>query len=374
MLNNETLVIDPDSGIPIYQQIKSHLVWMMAAGKLNPGDTLPSVRSLSAQLKVNIQTIRMAYQRLEEDGLVFTRHGLGTVVQEVDLSRQENQPRTIRSHTIGVILPTMSNPFYQTFIEGVEKIASEDGTLLFLCCTHDDPSLALKFYRQLLARNVDGVILASCLIPGLYSNGIPAPSTLPVVIADFPGSGGVNVQLDLESAGYLGTGHLITHGHKRIGLITLKTDYENVLPIISGYRRAIDEANISFDETLVARVNSFQSEAGAMGARLLLNLDQPPTAIFCVADLLALGAMREIKRLGFSIPKDFAVVGFNDIPPAALSDPPLTSVAAPAFEMGVESTRRLRGLTAGETPAERELVLPTRLVVRESCGKHTATN
>jgi DNA-binding LacI/PurR family transcriptional regulator len=125
---------------------------------------------------------------------------------------------------------------------------------------------------------------------------------------------------------------------------------------------------------LAAQVESFDIEAGAAGARQLLEMANPPTAIFCIADMLALGAIREIKCRGLSIPRNVAVVGFNNIPSAAFSDPPLTSVDAPAFEMGVESMKRLRGLITGTPPPEREVTLPTRLVVRESCGAHPVSN
>jgi LacI family transcriptional regulator, repressor for deo operon, udp, cdd, tsx, nupC, and nupG len=374
MITVSSLAVDPGSGIPINQQIKSQLTWMMAVEQLKPGERLPSVRALSAHLRVNIQTVRTAYLRLEEEGLVATRQGFGTVVQTVDFSRFETRTRSVRSHLIGMILPSMSNPFYHTFVEGVEKTAAEDGSLLLLCCTHDDPNLAYQFFRQLLARDVDGVILASCLIPGLPPRDARSLVSLPVVFADSPGSRGVNILMDLENAGYLGTRHLLEHGHRRIGLITHKMDFQNIVPINNGYRRALQEASISFDMDLAAQVESFDIEAGAAGARQLLEMANPPTAIFCIADMLALGAIREIKCRGLSIPRNVAVVGFNNIPSAAFSDPPLTSVDAPAFEMGVESMKRLRGLITGTPPPEREVTLPTRLVVRESCGAHPVSN
>jgi DNA-binding LacI/PurR family transcriptional regulator len=364
------LAVDPGSGSPINQQIKSQLAWKMASGQLKPGERLPSVRSLSTHLKVNIQTVRTAYRRLEEEGLVVTRHGFGTIVQAVDFSHFETAPKVFRTHTIGIILPTMVNPFYHAFIEGVEKIAAADGSLLFLCCNNDDPGLALQFFRQLLAQKVDGVMLISCLIPGFTPEVTSLPGKLPVLIADVPDSPGVSVLMDLENAGYLGTRHLIEHGHRRIGLITLRQDFRNIAPINKGYRRAMQEYELSIEEELESRVGAFDFQAGVTGVRRLLGLNRPPSAIFCVADLLALGAIREIKARGLRVPEDVAVTGFNDIPAASISDPPLTTIAAPAHEMGIESMMRLQAMIAGTSPKEREFVLPTSLVVRSSCGAH----
>jgi LacI family repressor for deo operon, udp, cdd, tsx, nupC, and nupG len=118
-------------------------------------------------------------------------------------------------------------------------------------------------------------------------------------------------------------------------------------------------------------VPGFDLAAGAEGARRLLALPEPPSALFAIADTLALGALQFIKASGRKVPEDFALVGFNDIPLAALVEPALTSVAAPAEELGRQAMGMLRELIAGRPPAQREIVLPVSLAVRESCGSHS---
>jgi DNA-binding LacI/PurR family transcriptional regulator len=130
------------------------------------------------------------------------------------------------------------------------------------------------------------------------------------------------------------------------------------------------EAGLAPDPALIARVPAFDMAAGAEGARRLLALNPPPTAIFAIADNLALGAMTAIKGAGLRIPQDLALVGFNDIPIAGLVDPPLTSVAAPAREMGMQAMRMLKDLIAGRPPAQAQIALPLSLIVRASCGAH----
>jgi DNA-binding LacI/PurR family transcriptional regulator len=169
-------------------------------------------------------------------------------------------------------------------------------------------------------------------------------------------------------AGYQATQHLLKHRHRRIGLLTFDPQAANVRPLYLGYARALEEAGLPSDLALVARVAGFDIESGAAGARKLLGLPQPPTAIFAIADTLALGALSAIKQAGLRIPQDIALVGFNDIPLAELVEPPLTTVAAPSVELGRAAMSMLQDLIAGGKPPADPVVLPTTLVIRQSCG------
>jgi LacI family transcriptional regulator len=99
-------------------------------------------------------------------------------------------------------------------------------------------------------------------------------------------------------------------------------------------------------------------------------LEQPPSAIFAIADLPAIGAICALQQAGLRVPQDVAVVGFNDIPLAAFVNPPLTTVAAPSYEMGLEAMKMLQSLIAARQPLKKQLLLPTFLVIRQSCGEH----
>jgi DNA-binding LacI/PurR family transcriptional regulator len=226
----------------------------------------------------------------------------------------------------------------------------------------------------LAAKNVDGILLASqddsaFILPDIKSER-PGGYPLPMVAVDWPASPGYSVSLDLENAGYQATRHLLEHGHRRVGLITYALDLPNVRPVNQGYQRALDEANIAGDPRWVAAVHGFDTKAGAEGARRLLALEQPPTALFAISDLLAIGALCAVQQAGLQIPQEMAIAGFNDIPLAALVNPPLTTVAAPACQMGQEAMKMLQSLTAGKRPAHKKIILPTALVIRQSCGVH----
>jgi len=365
----DQLTVNSQLDSTLAQQLKQQLTWLIASGQLKPGDRLPSLRQLALHLRVNINTVRGVYLALAADGLVYTRPGAGTRVLPSAPGHWLQRSGGAPSHTFGVIIPSMSNPFYHALLQGIEDVTHPDGSLLFVCNTHDKDEEAGRYFAQLSTKGVDGIILASHAAPPHTSN----ETGLPFVSVDWPPSQGCSVLVDLESAGYQATLHLAQHGHRRIGLITYAGDSANVVPVNAGYSRALHAAGLAADPALVAGVNGFDMDAGETGARQLLALPQPPDAIFAIADLLALGALRAIRSAWLRVPQDIALAGFNDIPQAELTDPPLTSVAAPVRQMGVEAMTMLQALIAGEQPARRQVVLPVTLVVRRSCGCHEVT-
>jgi len=369
MSHLDQLNVNPQLDSTLAQQLKQQLTWLIASGQLKAGDRLPSLRQLALHLHININTVRGVYQALEGEGLVGTRPGAATRVLPSPAGRWLKRRKGAPSHTIGVIIPSMNNPFYHALLQGIEDVAHPERSLIFVCNTHDKDEEAGRYFAQLSSKGVDGIILASHAAPP-HTSG---ETGLPFVSVDWPPSQGHSVLVDLESAGYQATLHLAQHGHRRIGLITFAGDADNVRPVNAGYSRALHAAGLPADPALVAGVNGFDMDAGETGARQLLALSQPPEAIFAITDLLALGALRAIRSAGLRVPQDFALAGFNDIPQSGLVDPPLTTVAAPVRQMGQEAMSMLQALIATEQPARRQVVLPVTLVVRQSCGCHEVT-
>ena len=370
----DRITVNPRLEATLTQQLAQQFTWLIASGQLRPGDRLPSVRQLAERLSISVNTVRGVYQKLEADGLAQTRHGAGTHVLAVDARRLAQIAAAERSHTVGVILPSLANPFYHALLQGVEEVAHPGRTMLFVSSTHDDPSEAWRYFAQLSTKQVDGIIVVSHDTSGFLTPGTGLPdrgsSLLPIVTVDWPEAPGYAVMMDLASAGYQATQHLLAHGHRRVGMITFERESANVVPVNAGYHRALREAGIEAEPALIARVPAFDMAAGMAGARQLLGLTQPPTAIFTIADMLALGAIGLLKEMGIRIPQDVAIASFNDISPAALIHPALTTVHAPAREMGAEAMQMLQDLIAGKEPAQRRVVLPISLVVRQSCGMH----
>jgi DNA-binding LacI/PurR family transcriptional regulator len=181
-----------------------------------------------------------------------------------------------------------------------------------------------------------------------------------------------NVLCDLHGGAYQAVAHLLDDGHRRIGLIAFALNFPSVQQMQAGYQRALANAGIALDDSLVSPVYGFDLDAGEEAARALLRLPEPPTAIFAMSDLLAVGARNAIRAAGLRVPQDIALAGINDIPLARLVEPPLTTVHQPAYEMGQAAMKMLQSLIAGVHPPQRQVILPMALVVRESCGCHSS--
>jgi LacI family transcriptional regulator len=362
----QKISLDPRLGEPLTEQLHRQITWQIACGQLKPGDKLASVRDQAERLTINMHTVRAAYLLLEADGLVRTRAGSGTRVLTPDPVHMLQVASKTRTYTIGVILPALANPFYHTFLDGVQEVISREQLLLFVCDTRESPEHCLRYFAQLAARNVDGILIASYDIRDMIRQE-PA-RTLPIVTVDQPGCKGPVVNLDLENAGYQATRHLLEHGHRRIGLVMFKEGIANVIPRISGYSRALREAGVAMDESLVARMIDFSTSSGEMGTRQLLALGEPPTAIITIADTLALGALKALKKAGKRVPEDMALASVDDIAVAELIMPALTTVALPSRRLGLEAMQMLQNLMNGKKLPVEQITLPTKLIIRQSCG------
>jgi DNA-binding LacI/PurR family transcriptional regulator len=365
-----TFRLDPRSHAGITAQIRSRIAFLIADGELGLGDRLPPVRDLARQLGINVNTVRSAYAKLEADGLVRTRHGVGTVVAAAPLERPPvGVPLGV--NTIAVLIGGL-DPFYFPLLRGIEQVAAEQGTLVLVTDARDSPTLGDEMIRRLIARGVDGIIAAS--VGGIAdagrrdrgSNGrVP-----PIVYVDQPDRTGHVVLFDAHGAGYAATRHLGEHGHERIGTVTPPLSWPNVKPLYDGYVQALEDAGVGRSPTLVSEVVEFSVAAGRTGLARLLDLPDPPSAVFAAGETLALGVLHEARSRGLDVPGELAITGCVDSQAATLVEPPLTMVSVPAQEMGIHAMRTLADLIRGKELRPRRRVLDVELVVRGSCGSH----
>jgi LacI family transcriptional regulator len=226
-----------------------------------------------------------------------------------------------------------------------------------------------QWLQNLRARASDGVIfVTSDVTPPVYSElhrlGIP------VVVIDPAGSGAMDVPTvgaTNWAGGRSATEYLVSLGHRRIGLIAGPKHLLCSRARLDGYRAALDAAGIAVDEQLVQQ-GDFLHESGFAACRALLDLAQPPTAIFASSDTMALGAYEAARRRGLRVPDDLSVVGFDDLPEARWSSPPLTTIRQPLSEMGSLAARTVLRLAAGEEIETPRVELATDLVVRDSAA------
>jgi DNA-binding LacI/PurR family transcriptional regulator len=271
-----------------------------------------------------------------------------------------------------VILPSVSNPVYHDILQGIQTIADQDQTLIFVCNTLEQPTLAWRYLNQLLSKGVDGIIVSSLNIesfnPQKSEKSLSESLPVPLVSIDTPESEGFSVNVDLADVGYQATKHLIQHGHQRIGLITYGFESLEYRMEDLGYKRALQEAGIPIEKELIIPVQGFESIDGRNGANRLLALTNPPTAVFTISDLLAVGVYQAINSSGLSIADDIALVGFNNNPIAEFLDPGLTTFDFPGSQLGIIAMEMLVTLIKGDQPHKPTSFLPTPMIIRQSCG------
>jgi LacI family transcriptional regulator len=251
-------------------------------------------------------------------------------------------------------------------IQSIFEASAQQGYFAMLAMLTAD--MEHGFYDRILrSRHFDGVIMFSSdvddpILPLLIKDGGPM-----VLIGRHPYFQNVrSVDVENREGARDAVAHLIGLGHRRIGLINGQLQMEAAQARRDGYKQALLEAGIGIDAELM--VEGYYSEATAHQAMVkLLDLYQPPTAVFAASDSMAIGALKAITSRGLHVPDDMALVGYDDLPIAAHSSPPLSTVHQPVPEMGAHAVRVLVEQIRGQGPAT-SVRLPAHLVVRESCG------
>lgn len=285
--------------------------------------------------------------------------------------RQNALARSLRSgktHTLGLILPDSSNPFFADIGRSVEAAAFELGYSVILCNTESDLHREQLYVDVLSKKQVDGVIFVAT---GDQANSaeLLVSLNLPVVLVDreILGIGLDSVLADNCQGGMLATNHLIQFGHRRIACITGPSYLTPSAERITGFSQAMEAAQIKVEDSYLLR-GDFHSESGYTCTRQLLSLPEPPTAIFSCNDLMAIGVLRAAAEAGLRLPQDLSIVGFDDIELASYTSPPLTTISQPIGEIGRIATHLLVDRMEDKTLSPRREILPPKLIVRGSTG------
>ena len=238
-----------------------------------------------------------------------------------------------RTHTVGMVVPDISNPFFTELMLGAEAAARARRYSMILCNSSEDPALEKQCLNALFSRRVDGVILAPADVHAAQDR--LTARRFPIVFVDRipPQFKGLAVIANNLEAAYVGARHLIDLGHHRIAIITGRLDLSTGIDRLEGFRKAMQEAHLPIREEYV-RPGDFQLESGYRRGLELLSLEEPPTAVFCCNNKLTLGLMRALSERGVPCPEQVSVLGFDDFDWAASFRPRLTTIAQPTSEMG----------------------------------------
>jgi DNA-binding LacI/PurR family transcriptional regulator len=269
-----------------------------------------------------------------------------------------------RTHTVGMVVTTIADPFVARVVEGVESVAHAAGYSVFLCNSHDDPGREIDVVETLHHRRVDVIIVTSSRVGSLYTERLDQIQ-VPIVLINNQGEGQYlySVAADDIQGSQLAVEHLIALGHCRIGYVGTDRRARSSRRRFSGYQQALQQAGIEPNPALISppvTKNDLQQGEQALG--YLLAADA--TAVFCYNDLIAIGLILACHRRGIAVPQALSVVGFDDIDAALYVIPSLTTVRQPRLQLGQQAMNMALDLL-NEQKVQDQL-LPCELVVRES--------
>lgn len=274
---------------------------------------------------------------------------------------------TKKTHTIGVVVTTITDPFIGEVVSGIEEEANAHGYSVILANSNIDPDREVQIVHSFHERRVDGIIVTASRVGALYSpllRELKVPTVL--INNQHPGEFGHTVGIDNVTASRIAVDHLIGLGHRRIAYLGDEMGYQSDTERAAGYCQALEAAGIEpRPELLIA--GDGRAEGGMRGMEQVLHLPDRPTAVFCYNDVTALGAMRVVFDRGLSVPDDISIVGFDDLAIASYTRPRLTTMRQPKQRMGRLATETLLKLLTG-AKTETSIKLEGELIVRESTG------
>lgn len=273
--------------------------------------------------------------------------------------------RKQQARAIVVLVPVIENPFYPEIIRGLEAAARDRGYSLLLGITVYDRSVESSYIELVRNQRADGIVLLDGGMENLLEDGnrfvVPSVQVIERVQGvDLPWVG-----IDDRAAAACGVQHLLDLGHRRIGHVSGWDRCTVTGDRLAGYRAALQLAGIADDPALI-ETGEFIFARGEAAAAKLMALPEPPTALFCANDTSALGALRYVRSLGLKVPGDVSIVGFDDIHLSVQSDPPLTTLRQPRFDIGFAAMTLLIDLLAAAPDLTTQQTLPVELIVRDS--------
>ena len=270
------------------------------------------------------------------------------------------------THTLGLVLPDSANPFFAEMARAVEYAAFGFGYSVVICNTEDDLAKESHYVEVLTNQQVDGIIFIAAGEQRGANHKLKQQCP-PLVLVDRDLG---DVQLDTVLAdnhqgGYLAGRHLIETGCRRLACITGPSNVNPSAQRVTGFLKAMNEANLSCPEEWICR-GDFHPSSGYRTAQGLFALPNPPDGIFACNDLMAIGALRAALENKYAVPSEVGIIGFDDIELASYAFPPLTTISQPKAQMAQLSVQLLVERISDGDRSARGLLLPTQLIQRQS--------
>ena len=272
------------------------------------------------------------------------------------------------SNSVGIAISGISNPYFNDIIRAIERECASRGMTVFLADTHDTPTKELEVVQALHQHRVDGIILAPCSDTEQSALAYLRENQIPTVLVDRLASKAFD-QVGVRNASAVEclVDHLVKHGHRRIGMLPGQPGFATTIERVEGFEKAIRRHGLDLDRCPAA-TGSIDVETAARSTEAMMRGTPSPTALVAGNNLASIGVMRGLKRMNLVVPRDIAVVGFDDFEWADCFEPQLTVVAQPCEEIGRSAAKMLLERIKKPERAPKTVRHETELIIRNSCG------
>jgi len=327
---------------------------------------VPTIAAIAREIGVSAPTVSKVLNG-RPDVAAATRSRVEEALDRHQYRRRRTAPPAEGTGLVDLVFHRLGSTWSMEIIRGVEAAAAAARTSVILSELGGEHRPPQTWLDATLSRPPVGVLLVASRLTATQQRQL-ASRAIPCVVIDTDGEPPADVPTvgsDNWNGGLAATRHLLELGHTRIGAISGPSDMLCSRARIDGYRSALEEAGLTYEPGLV-RSGNFEVLSGYAAGRALLDLPDRPTGVFAGSDMQSIGLLRAAQERGLSVPGDLSIVGYDDLPVAQWTTPPLTTVRQPLMEMGATAVRMLLDLADGHDPLARRVNLSTELVVRGS--------
>lgn len=275
--------------------------------------------------------------------------------------------RKSETRRILAIIASTEQSFYSEVLRGMEEGAAARGYDVLIATTRDDPKHEMHLLEMLFSRSVDGAVLLGPKLDAATISSLAENHNIAICLERLENCKVLTVTINNVSAGRDAVNYLIRKGRKRIGLLTTQQRSQSSVDREQGYREALAENGLDYDESLVY-YGDYSSDAGVRGCERLMKLEEPPDAIFSISDTIAIGAMNYAIENRIRIGSDVLFFGFDNIQYSRIFVPHLSTVQQPCFLQGKLVVEKLIENMKSKTPDRSLYMLPHSLILRETTG------
>ncbi|MBM4338756.1 MAG: LacI family transcriptional regulator [Deltaproteobacteria bacterium] len=334
---------------------------------------MSTIKDVAKQVGVSTATVSHVINK--------TRFVSGEITERVlqvirDLNYQPNAiARSLvkrKTHTIGIIISDILNPFYTAIVRGIEDVTYKSGYNVMLCNTDEDVEKEVLYIQVLLEKRIDGLVLSSA-----FQNGIhPLASQLkkiPLVsiVRKIKGVTSDGVFGDNAGGAYQAIEHFIQLGHRRVGIISGPLGLSSGAERLEGYKKALADHQIPIEEHWI-KLGDFKKESGYSLTKKLFQEKHLFTALFVVNNQMTIGALNALTELGVRIPEDLSLISFDDMEWYSLINPSLTTIEQSPYLLGKTAGEMLLQKINHKRRNSKKVVIPSRLIIRNSTAGITA--